>query len=304
MEKAQNIIAIIGTTASGKTKLAAKLAKQFDAEIISADSRQVYRGMDIGTGKDLDEYNIEGHKIAYHLIDIVDPTEEYNVYRYKTDFARALDEISSRNKRTIICGGSGMYVDAIVRNYSLESTPVDNDLRNRLQGYSLEQLVDELKSMKAVHNITDITDRERCIRAIEIERGKKNKVIPNNQIQFDIRVFGVKFDRQQTRSRITDRLKQRLENGLVEEVEGLLPLVGPEKLMFFGLEYRYLTSYIIGQISYDEMFSKLNTAIHQFAKRQDTYWRFMEKNGVKITWSDGNMSLDQKVELLYEVSGC
>lgn len=296
MENSKELIAIIGTTACGKTQLSARLALLLGAEIISADSRQVYRGMDIGTGKDLNEYIIGGQHVGYHLIDIIEPTEEYNIYRYKNDFKQALKLIRSKSKPAIICGGSGMYVDSVIRNIDFHEVQQDKELRDRLQNYSLEQLVDLLKTLKDVHNTTDITDRGRCIRAIEIEFGKNKAETQVRNEKLNINVFGVKYSRSETRERITSRLKLRLENGMIEEVENLIPKVGVEKLLFFGLEYRYLTSYITGVLTYDEMFEKLNIAIHQFAKRQDTYWRFMEKKGVNINWLDGNKSIEEKIK--------
>ena len=298
-----DLITIMGATATGKTKLAVALASLLDGEIISADSRQVYKGMDIGTGKDLEEYTFNGDRIPYHLIDIVEPGYEYNVYEFYRDFFVAYDEILSRDKMPLMCGGSGMYLDAVIRGYKLERVPVNKSLRNQLEALDDAELIDKLKSYGPLHNITDTQDRDRLFRAIEIaDFKKKNGGLEMKPRSVNSINFGIRYDRETIRSRITDRLHERLENGMLEEVKRLLDSgLSPEQLMFYGLEYKYLTMHLTGEISYNEMFSLLNTSIHQFAKRQMTWFRRMEKNGVKIHWIDGNIDLDSKLMVVMGV---
>ena len=294
------LVCIIGTTATGKTRLAVALASQINGEILSADSRQVYRGMDLGTGKDLEDFTFQDKTIPYHLIDIANAGEEYNVFRYKKDFSTAYNSIIKNGRTPILCGGSGMYVDAIINDYKLDSVPQNLPLREKLDSLSLDELSKYLKSIRKLHNTTDISNKERCIRAIEIEEfyRKDDNSAHINQLYNSI-IFGIKFDRAIIRSRITNRLSNRLDNGMVEEVTNLLNQgVNPEMFKFYGLEYKYLTQFILGEISRKEMFEKLNIAIHQFAKRQETWWRRMEKRGTKILWIDGSLPLDKKLSFM------
>ncbi len=297
-----DLIVILGPTATGKTRTAALVAKKTGGEVISADSRQVYRGMDIGTGKDLDDYNVEGQAIPYHLIDIVDPGTEYNVFRFSRDFEKARKEIEARGNRVVACGGTGMYLEAVTRGYRLEEVPENKALREELKDKTLEELASILKKLKKVHNITDTTDTERALRAIEIETYYKDS--PRNKSgkpEYKTVIFGIELPRREIRERITARLEQRLQYGMTEEVRNLLESgITPKQLKFYGLEYRYITEYLEGKYSYEEMFRLLNTAIHQFAKRQMTWFRRMEKRGNKITWIDGKLSPEQRADLISE----
>ncbi len=295
-----DIITILGATASGKTTLAAHLAYKENAEIVSADSRQVYRKMTIGTGKDYDDYIINGIKIPYHLIDIVDAGQKYNVYEYQKDFVEVYNDLKTRNKQAVLCGGSGMYIEAVIKGYKLVNVPVNEKLRDELQKQTHENLIKSLKLLKKTHNKSDFDTKKRTIRAIEIEN-----YTSDNDIDFDDFPkinninFGIVFDRDSRRKRISFRLKERLKNGMIDEVKSLLNLgISPEILLYYGLEYKYITMYIIGNIKYDEMFDSLETAIHQFSKRQMTWFRRMERSGIKINWIDGNMSIDKKIELI------
>jgi tRNA dimethylallyltransferase len=298
-DKRYNLITIRGPTASGKTSVAAKVAALLNGEIISADSRQVYRGMDLGTGKDYADYVIDGKAVSYHLIDIVDAGYEYNVYEYQKDFLRVFADITNRNKLPVMCGGSGLYLEAILKNYKLIQVPNNELLRERLVGKSLEELTGILKTYKNyLHNQTDIENPKRAIRAIEIE----DYYLTHPEIDTgmpDIRslVVGVKFDRESRRKRITNRLKQRLKDGMIDEVQHLLDNgLTPEQLTYYGLEYKFMTLHLTGQLSYQEMFEGLNVAIHQFAKRQMTWFRRMEKQGIEIRWLDGYLPLGEKIE--------
>lgn len=294
-----NLITILGPTASGKTSLAAHLAAIVGGEVISADSRQVYKGMDIGTGKDLADYIVDGHQIPFHLIDIVDPGYEYNVYEFKQDFTKSYLEISGREKKAVLCGGSGMYIDAVIRNYDMREVPENRELREALSKYSMDDLVQTLKQYGPVHNTTDVSDYQRLIRAIEIAAFKLAHPINPQMPDIQSINFGLRFERSETRERITQRLKARLDEGMIDEVSGLLKGgLSPEQLTFYGLEYKYVTLYVCGAISYDDMFANLNTAIHQFAKRQMTWFRRMEKKGVNIHWIDGNLSMDRKLDVI------
>lgn len=281
-----DLITILGPTASGKTSVAVKLAAQIDAEIISADSRQVYRHMDLGTGKDIDEYTINGKNIPYHLIDIVEPGTKYNVYEYQKDFLKAYNDIRKRGKKVIVCGGTGLYLESILRSYRLSPVPQNEELRNRLKNKTLEELTYILKQYKSLHNTTDVDSAQRAIRAIEIADYYQHTPIDDRPFptltSFNI---GIDVDRETRRERITARLKQRLDNGMIDEVRALLNEgISPENLIYYGLEYKYLTLYVIGKLTYDEMFKQLEIAIHQFAKRQMTWFRGMEKRGVPIHW--------------------
>jgi len=295
-----NLITILGPTATGKTTLAANLAYQLEGEVISGDSRQVYRGMDLGTGKDLKDFEINGVKVPYHLIDIVDPGYEYNVFEFQKDFIKAFKDINKREKTAILCGGSGLYLESVIDMYHLVKVPENNTLRMELENHTIETLINRLTSYKIPHNTSDTTDRKRLIRAIEIQEHylKSKEIIP----QFPVikhQIFGVEFERSVIRERITKRLKQRLDEGMLKEIETLLNKgLKAEQLTFYGLEYRYLTQYVIGEISYEEMFRLLNTAIHQFAKRQMTWFRRMEKKGIKIHWIDGNLTLQEKSNII------
>jgi len=291
------MVTILGATASGKTNVAANLAKYLDGEVISADSRQVYRGMSIGTGKDLEDYTVDGVAIPYHLIDIVDAGYEYNVFEYQRDFVTAFINIQSRGKFPVLCGGSGMYIEAVLKGYKLINVPVNEKLRETLRDKSMDELSELLKNYKEIHNTSDIETVKRVIRAIEIEEyylthPETDTFYP----EINSLIVGIKFDRDSRRRRITQRLKQRLDNGMIDEVKALLDKgITPDALIYYGLEYKYLTQYIIGELSYDQMFTQLETAIHQFSKRQMTWYRHMEKNGFFIRWLDGYMPVEEKV---------
>ena len=299
----KNLITILGPTATGKTKLASALAAMIGGEIISADSRQVYRGMDIGTGKDLDDYFFNGIAVPYHLIDIIDPGYEYNIFEYQKHFTVAFNDITSRDKVPVLTGGSGLYLDAVINGYELTSVPEDTFLRKQLERLSDDELREKLKRYGALHNTTDLIERNRMIRAIEIKEFEKlnpDKIL--NMPAIDSVTFGISYERQEIRQRITDRLVYRLNHGMIEEVEHLLAIdLRPEQLTFYGLEYKWLTLYVTGQIGYDEMFSNLNTAIHQFAKRQMTWFRRMEKKGTKIYWIDGAIPEENKLNAVLKV---
>ncbi|MGQ7869389.1 tRNA (adenosine(37)-N6)-dimethylallyltransferase MiaA [Sunxiuqinia sp. sy24] len=292
------MLTILGPTASGKTTVAAHAAKQLDGEIISADSRQIYRGMDLGTGKDYEDYEIEGQPIPYHLIDIADAGFEYNVYLFHNAFLAAYNDITQRGKFPVLCGGSGLYIEAVLNNYQLIQVPKNHELRKTLDTKSLEELEQVLLDIKPeLHNTTDTENRRRVIRAIEIETYlKDNPELSNDMPEINSLVVGVKYDREHRRQRITERLKQRLQDGMLDEVQRLLDKgLTPEQLTYYGLEYKYLTLHLIGELSYDEMFTKLEIAIHQFAKRQMTWFRRMEKHGTRIHWLDGFMPLEKKI---------
>jgi tRNA dimethylallyltransferase len=294
------LITILGPTATGKTILAASLAAMIGGEIISADSRQVYRGMDLGTGKDLDDFVVDGKAVPYHLIDIVDPGTEYNVFEFQHDFLEALKAVSDSEKLPILCGGTGLYLDAVLRNYRMDKVPENKLLRSELNSKSDEVLIRKLKSFGTLHNTSDILSRERLIRAIEIrEFEKKNPEALQKLPEIKSINFGMRFEREVIRQRITQRLEARLDEGMLDEVKHLLDGgLKPEQLTFYGLEYKYLTQHVMGEITYDEMFSKLKTAIHQFAKRQMTWFRRMEKKGVKIHWINGEISTEEKLAVM------
>lgn len=297
-QRKYQMLTILGPTASGKTTVAAHAAKLLDGEIISADSRQIYRGMDLGTGKDYEDYEIDGKQIPYHLIDIADAGFEYNVYLFHNDFLRAYQDITKRGKLPVLCGGSGLYIEAVLNNYQLIQVPKNQELRAELDPKTLDELVEVLKEIKPeLHNSTDIENRRRVIRAIEIEIYLKNHPdLSNDMPEINSLIVGVKYDRDHRRKRITERLKQRLEDGMLDEVQRLLDQgLTPEQLTYYGLEYKYLTLHLIGELSYDEMFTKLEIAIHQFAKRQMTWFRRMEKHGTPIHWLDGFMPLEEKM---------
>lgn len=295
-----HLLTILGPTASGKTQLAANLGSIINGQIISADSRQVYRKMDIGTGKDLSDYVVEGKTVPYHLIDIVNPGECYNVFEFLRNFSNTFKSVISDNCIPILCGGSGMYLDSVLREYNMGKAPINKELRGQLDTLTNDELIDKLGSYGSLHNTSDTSDKERLIRAIEIaDFQKKHSEFSLKLPKFSSVNFGITFERQILRSRITERLNSRLEEGLVEEVESILALgITPDQLMYYGLEYKFVTMHLIGQLSYDQMYTKLNTAIHQFAKRQMTWFRGMEKKGVKINWIDGNIDLKEKLGVI------
>lgn len=298
LKKKPDLVCVIGHTAGGKTAFAAALAEKTGAEIISADSRQVYRRMDLGTGKDFQDYVVNGKKILHHLIDIVDPGYEYNVFEFQKDFLKAYNEIKNRNHLAVMCGGTGMYIEAVLKAYKLINVPPDPELRKSLDSMTREQLIEKLSSYRNLHNTTDTENRKRLLRAIEIEEYyNKHELAETVFPKLKYVLLGIKYDRESRRNRITQRLKERLSAGMVEETEDLLKSGIPEnKLIYYGLEYKYLTLYIQGELSYEEMFNKLNTAIHQFAKRQMTWFRKMEREGFKIHWMDGHEPMDRKLE--------
>ncbi|HSH52013.1 MAG TPA: tRNA (adenosine(37)-N6)-dimethylallyltransferase MiaA [Bacteroidales bacterium] len=303
MGKGYNLLAILGPTAGGKTSVATRMAYILNGEVISADSRQVYRSMDLGTGKDLDDYVVEGQKIPYHLIDIVDAGYKYNVYEYQQDFINVFKDLQSRNKFPVLCGGSGMYIEAVLKGYKLIHVPVNEFLRAELEQKPTEELISILSSYKKLHNKTDIDTRKRMIRAIEIEKYyEENPQLDIDFPQITPLVVGVKFDRKSQRKRITQRLKQRLDEGMIDEVKQLIDLgISVENLLYYGLEYKFITLHITGELSFDEMFTKLETAIHQFAKRQMTWFRHMERNGFKIQWLDGYAPMHEKTNRILEL---
>jgi tRNA dimethylallyltransferase len=296
-KSAYDLLVVTGPTASGKTSLAAAVASVTGGEVISADSRQVYRNMNLGTGKDYDDYLVNGIKVPFHLIDIVDAGYKYNVFEYQRDFLNAYSMLKEKKKFPVVCGGSGMYADSIISGYKMEEVPPDSGLRAELDKKSMEELKEILSTYKDLHNITDIDTKKRVIRAIEIEhfnksRKKKNIGFP----KVNSLVVGVLFDRDTRRERITERLKQRLSSGMVDEVKNLMTQgVDTDTLIYYGLEYKYIALYLAGKITYSSMASELEIAIHQFAKRQMTWFRGMERRGTKINWIDGNMPVDEKV---------
>ena len=304
------MITILGPTASGKTPLAAALALRTDGEIISADSRQVYRRMDIGTGKDLADYTVELSTITipYHLIDIAEPGTKYNLFQYQQDFFDAYNNIIGRDKTPILCGGTGLYIEAVLKGYRLSPVPQNAQLRARLEGKSLDELTEMLRELKqkngsVMHNTTDVDSCQRAIRAIEIEEYNLHTPMPKRELPpIDSLIIGVNIDREARREKITRRLKTRLEEGMIDEVRGLLEEGIPaDDLIYYGLEYKFVTQYVIGQLSYDEMFRQLEIAIHQFAKRQMTWFRGMERRGFTIHWIDAMLPMEEKVNqiLLY-----
>ncbi len=293
-----DIIVITGPTATGKTRLAALVAARLGGEVISADSRQVYRGMDIGTGKDLSEYIVEGMMVPSHLIDIVDAGYRYNVYEYQRDFLNVYSDMRQRGCYPVVCGGSGMYVDSIVSGYRLIQVPVNAALRAALAGKSLEELTEILSRYKNLHNKTDVDTVKRAVRAIEIEDYCMSH--PGDDKPFPVTnplVTGIFFDRETRRARITARLKERLDGGMIEEVQRLIAAgIHPEDLIYYGLEYKYVTLYLLNKLSYAEMTRKLEVEIHRFAKRQMTWFRGMERRGIVINWIDGRLPDKEKAD--------
>ena len=293
-----DLVTILGPTASGKTPLAAALAFRLNAEIISGDSRQVYRRMDLGTGKDLADYVVDGKRIPYHLIDIVEPGYKYNVFEFQRDFLQAYDDIRQRGVLPILCGGTGMYIESVLKGYKLLPVPENPELRASLADKSLDELTAILVGYKKLHNSTDVDTVKRAIRAIEIEEYYRQQPVSVREFPaINSLVIGVDIDRDLRRTKITRRLKQRLDEGMVDEVRALLDAGIPaEDLIYYGLEYKYLTLYAVGQLTYDEMFHQLEIAIHQFAKRQMTWFRGMERRGFNIHWIDASLPMEQKVE--------
>ena len=300
-----DLIAIIGPTASGKTPFAAALAHRLHSEVISADSRQVYRGMDLGTGKDLADYVVQGEPIPYHLIDIADPGYKYNVFEFQRDFLSAYQSMRQRGLLPILCGGTGMYVESVLRGYRLLPVPENPTLRQQLANYSLEELTQILSRYKTLHNTTDVDTAKRAIRAIEIEEYYAHTPIEERSFpQLNSLVIGLDIDRNLRREKITRRLKQRLDEGMLDEIRQLLSRgLTPDDLLYYGLEYKYLTLHVIGQLSYDEMFHQLETAIHQFAKRQMTWFRGMERRGIHIHWIDATLPLEKKIRQVEQLAG-
>lgn len=299
------MITILGPTASGKTSLAAVLAYHLDAEIISADSRQVYQGMDIGTGKDLADYTVASKHIPYHLIDICKAGSKYNVYQYQQDFLEVYNKIRETNKLPILCGGSGLYLEAILKGYHLSTVPPNEELRNQLNEMSHESLIQMLVEIQEqlntkMHNSTDLDSKQRTIRAIEIGKHMLTEADPKTNFpEIPSLIIGVDIDREERRRKITTRLHQRLEEGMIEEVKQLLNQgIAPEDLIYYGLEYKFVTEHIIGKLSYDEMVRQLEIAIHQFAKRQMTWFRGMERRGIKINWINASLPMEEKIEMI------
>lgn len=301
------MITILGPTASGKTSLAAALAAEINAEIISADSRQVYRNMDIGTGKDLDDYRVGDKFIKYHLIDIAEPGTRYNLFEYQKDFYEVYSNILERKVTPILCGGTGLYIEAVLNGYQLLPVPENKALRLEMEKKDLDELTEILLNLKKdnkskMHNSTDIDNKKRAIRAIEIETYYKNSlssIEKRNFPKIDSLIFGIDINREERRRRISERLLQRLDDGMVDEVKMLLDKdILPENLIYYGLEYKYVTKYLIKEITYDEMYRSLEIAIHQFAKRQMTWFRGMERRGFKIHWIDFSLPLEQKIKYI------
>lgn len=299
----KTLLTILGPTASGKTDLAAHVAREIGGEIISADSRQVYRGMDIGTGKDLDDYVVDGKQIPYHLIDIREAGTKYNLFQYQEDFLKAYHDIQSRGAQPILCGGTGLYIESVLKGYHLSPVPQNPELRKALEGKSLDELTHMLRQLKAkngsnMHNTTDVDSCQRAIRAIEIETYNLDHPTDNRDFPaIDSVIVGVGIDRVARREKITSRLRKRLDNGMVEEIRGILDKgVKADDLIYYGLEYKYVTEYVIGKLTYEEMFRQLEIAIHQFAKRQMTWFRGMERRGATIHWIDAALSMEEKVK--------
>ncbi len=299
------LLVITGPTATGKTRLAVLVAHATGREVISADSRQVYRGMDLGSGKDLDDFLVEGRLVPYHLIDIAEPGAEYNVFEYQGDFLNAYRHIRSRNSQAILCGGTGMYIEAAIKGYRMLKVPKNLPLRSQLSPMTMEELSKILARFGPLHNTTDTGDRERLVRAIEIQEYQKtHSGLMKDYPVLNPKLFAIHFDRAILRQRITERLDRRLAAGMTREIEQLLKKgLKPSQLVFYGLEYRYVTRYVVGEISWDQMVTQLNTAIHQFAKRQMTWFRRMERRGTPIQWIDGRLPEEEKMRQVIEKAG-
>ena len=297
MSSKYNLVVILGPTACGKTTFATQLAYKLNGEIISADSRQVYRQMDLGTGKDLGEYQVNGHPIPHHLIDIAEPGYKYNVFEYQSDFFKAFEQVQQNNRWPIMCGGTGLYIEAVLKKYKLINVPVNETLRGQMKGQTLEELTAILSGYKKLHNDTDTDTIPRAIRAIEIEDYYQH----HKEIELDLPeirplVMGINIDREARRKKITHRLKERLNQGMVEEVQALLNRgLSPDDLIYYGLEYKFITLYLTGQLTFEEMADQLNVAIHQFAKRQMTWFRGMERKGTTIHWMDAFEPIEERI---------
>lgn len=298
-----DLIAILGPTASGKTQFAAALASKLNTEIISADSRQIYKEMNLGTGKDLADYTVNGKQIPYHLIDIAEPGYKYNVFEYQRDFLKAYETVRLKGKLPIMCGGTGMYLESVLKGYRLLPVPENPELRARLNGKSLDELTEILKQYKTLHNTTDVDTAKRAIRAIEIEEYYAHTPVDERAFpQLNSLIVGIDIDRELRREKITRRLQQRLEEGMVEEVRDLIKKgIKPEDLIYYGLEYKYLTLYVIGELTYEQMFHDLEIAIHQFAKRQMTWFRGMERRGFTIHWMNAQWSMEEKIAFVTQL---
>ncbi|MDR1984242.1 MAG: tRNA (adenosine(37)-N6)-dimethylallyltransferase MiaA [Prevotellaceae bacterium] len=303
MSEKVKLLTILGATAVGKTKVAVAVANELNGEILSGDSRQVYKGMDIGTGKDIADYMIDNKQIPYHLIDIVDAGYKYNVFEYQRDFYNAYNDICQRGRQPVLCGGSGMYIEAVINGYNMPEVPANYELRAELEKKTDTELIELLASLKQLHNKTDYDTRKRLIRAIEIEIcGKENAIELPMYEKINNVYFGIIFDIDTRRNHITERLDYRLKNGMIEEVKQLLERNIPaDDLIYYGLEYKYITLYLVGKLNYDEMRLQLNIAIHQFAKRQMTWFRGMERRGAKIHWIDGFLPITEKVNLIKQM---
>lgn len=301
--QAYNLVTILGPTACGKTTLAVALADRLNTAVISADSRQVYRSMDLGTGKDLGEYTIDGREVPYRLIDIVDAGYKYNVFEYQRDFLKEYETLRAEEQVPVLCGGTGMYLESVLRGYRLDEVPENKPLRESLEDKSLDELTEILRGYKRLHNTTDVDTCKRAIRAIEIEEYyRENEVNIREFPEINSLTIGLDVSRELRRERISRRLRERLEQGMVDEVRGILATgVSPDDLIYYGLEYKFLTLYVIGQLTYDEMVSQLEIAIHQFAKRQMTYFRGMERRGVPIHWIDSELPTEEKLEQICDL---
>ena len=298
-QKPYDLITVLGPTASGKTRFAVQLADRLGAEIISGDSRQVYRRMDLGTGKDLDDYRIGDRSVPYHLIDIVEPGTKYNVFEYQRDFLEAYNDIHRRGRKAVLCGGTGLYIESVLRAYRLSPVPQNPELRERLADKSLEELTALLATYKSLHNTTDADTAQRAIRAIEIEEYYRQTPLDRRPFpKIESLTLGVDVSREVRRERISQRLRKRLDEGMCGEVERLLAEgIKPEDLIYYGLEYKYVTLYVTGQITFDEMAQQLEIAIHQFAKRQMTWFRGMERRGTPILWIRLGEDFDETLRL-------
>jgi len=301
----RDLITILGPTACGKTTFAVHLANVLNGEILSADSRQIYREMDIGTGKDLSEYTVDGISIPYHLIDIREPGDKYTLFDYQHDFHTAYGEICTREKKAILCGGTGLYIESVLKGYNLPDVPVNTALRESLGTRPLDELTQILQSYRPLHNTTDTDSKRRAIRAIEIadyQSEMSSSVCGYPPLESTI--LGLHIDRDLRREKITNRLKSRLQEGMIEEVKRIIDSgVSPDDLIYYGLEYKYVTLHVVGEISYEVMFRQLETAIHQFAKRQMTWFRGMERRGFTIHWIEAGLPLEQKLELAFSFAG-
>ncbi|MCU0474077.1 MAG: tRNA (adenosine(37)-N6)-dimethylallyltransferase MiaA [Bacteroidales bacterium] len=305
-EPEYDLLVITGPTASGKTSLAVAITDRLGGEVISADSRQVYRGMNLGTGKDYTEYIINGRTMQYHLIDIADPGYKYNVFEYQRDFKKVYHDLKKKKIFPVVCGGSGMYVDSIISGYKMFEVPPDSGLRAKLEKKSSGELTEILRSYKTLHNVTDIDTKKRIIRAIEIEHYNRFRSEKHSQFPvFKSLIIGVDVPREVRRKRITERLMHRLDSGMIDEVKSLLDGgISSEILIYYGLEYKFITLYLTGKLGYDEMVHDLETAIHQFAKRQMTWFRGMERKGTLIHWIDGELQMEEKVEKVLNLLTC